>query len=558
MPQSSSVAPSESPSIPGAADQPAPDSGTEAQPAPAIGESPEEAAPKSESAIDVDPDVAGPSVISPSDQPASKSPITASTVVASDRSSSANSQADLVVPADKQTTSEPSIVVASHEPPAKASSNIVSSEQSSSVHSQAEIVVPADDRVRVRSEPSIVVAAEDMPHIKPLSIVSSDQSPVVHSQSAIVVPIDDRAHPTSEPSIVIASDARPSVPSPAKPPPSPPPRPISSPAITPPPVTPPRAANGAVKPTSSPAITPPPLVPKPGPPVKAAVSSFDDLVSPSVVAPASGTRSGRGLWLGLIALVALGGVGAVVLLGKSESKRPIATNDRLVDKPIDTLVDNPIVEPAGRDTATPDAMIQDDEIEIDDPGTPGTTSTGTTRPGGTARPGGTMRPGGTTGTGTTGTGTTRPGGTTITGTTSTGTASTKPGGATTTGSTSSTSAVSADGCDKVSCVIDNFARPCCEQFRPRKAGELPYDLDKAMITAGIGKAKAAVIRCGEQSQAKGIVKIAVEVTGEGGVGVATVAESPDPALGECVASAVRKVSFAKTATGGTFTYPFKF
>jgi hypothetical protein len=120
-------------------------------------------------------------------------------------------------------------------------------------------------------------------------------------------------------------------------------------------------------------------------------------------------------------------------------------------------------------------------------------------------------------------------------------------------------AVAADGCDKVSCVLDNFARPCCEPFRPRKADEDPYALDKQMITTAMGKVKAAVIRCGEQhANAKGIVKIATKVAGNGHVTEATVADAPDPALGECVAGVVRKASFATTVTGGTFTYPFKF
>jgi TonB family protein len=107
-------------------------------------------------------------------------------------------------------------------------------------------------------------------------------------------------------------------------------------------------------------------------------------------------------------------------------------------------------------------------------------------------------------------------------------------------------------------VIDNFSRPCCEVFRPRKAGELPFELDKTMITTGLAKAKAAVIRCGEQHPAQGIVKIALVVGGDGQISSATVAESPDPALGECVVAAVNKVSFPKTENGKTFTYPFKF
>jgi len=119
--------------------------------------------------------------------------------------------------------------------------------------------------------------------------------------------------------------------------------------------------------------------------------------------------------------------------------------------------------------------------------------------------------------------------------------------------------VAEDGCDKVSCVIDGYARACCEAFRPKKPGDLPTELDRGMITAGMGKAKAAVIRCGEQSpSAKGVVRLAMTINPDGSVAEAGVTEAPEPALGECVSSAVKKVSFAKTEQGGSFAYPFKF
>ena len=73
------------------------------------------------------------------------------------------------------------------------------------------------------------------------------------------------------------------------------------------------------------------------------------------------------------------------------------------------------------------------------------------------------------------------------------------------------------------------------------------------------KCSAAVIRCGEQSPAaKGIVRLAMKVRSDGAVEEASVSEAPDPTLGECVASAVRKVTFAKTELGASFAYPFKF
>jgi hypothetical protein len=107
-------------------------------------------------------------------------------------------------------------------------------------------------------------------------------------------------------------------------------------------------------------------------------------------------------------------------------------------------------------------------------------------------------------------------------------------------------------------VLDYFARPCCEPFKPRAKSALPYELDKPMVTAGISKVKASVIRCGEQASAKGIVKIDLVVGGDGRVQSASVSDAPDAALGECVAAAVRRAAFAKTEKGGSFTYPFAF
>lgn len=119
--------------------------------------------------------------------------------------------------------------------------------------------------------------------------------------------------------------------------------------------------------------------------------------------------------------------------------------------------------------------------------------------------------------------------------------------------------VSADRCDKVPCVIDAYARPCCEQYRPKKPGDTPAELGRTRITSGMRSAKAAVIRCGEQhATAKGIVRLAMKVRPDGTVEEAGVRETPDPALGECVSSAAKKVTFAKTETGGSFAYPFKF
>jgi len=117
------------------------------------------------------------------------------------------------------------------------------------------------------------------------------------------------------------------------------------------------------------------------------------------------------------------------------------------------------------------------------------------------------------------------------------------------------------GCDESSCVIEKYARPCCAKYKP--TSETPTtgnsdSLEKPQIRAGIERVRPAISRCGEQHSAKGTVKIAVTVSPDGAVTGAEVVDAPSPDLGKCVAGFVRKATFAKTANGGSFSYPFVF
>ena len=122
------------------------------------------------------------------------------------------------------------------------------------------------------------------------------------------------------------------------------------------------------------------------------------------------------------------------------------------------------------------------------------------------------------------------------------------------------------GCDEVSCVMDKYARACCAKYKPADSGykppvkptEIPATLDKTMIRTGTAKVKAAIIECGVKANAKGTVKVSVNVGPDGRVGSASVVSSPDPELGDCVAGAIRKANYGRTVNGGTFTYPFVF
>jgi TonB family protein len=129
------------------------------------------------------------------------------------------------------------------------------------------------------------------------------------------------------------------------------------------------------------------------------------------------------------------------------------------------------------------------------------------------------------------------------------------------------------GCDEVSCVLNNYEGTCCAKFRkgggkapsggagdkPAAAkGDSPEALDRAMISDGVGKVKAKVMSCGEKSPAKGQVKVSVKVSPDGHVTNVTVKSTPDEGLGSCVASMMQRATFAKTQTGGSFSYPYTF
>ncbi len=117
-----------------------------------------------------------------------------------------------------------------------------------------------------------------------------------------------------------------------------------------------------------------------------------------------------------------------------------------------------------------------------------------------------------------------------------------------------------DGCDEVSCVLDKYARPCCEHFRPAAHGQAgtPDTLDRVMVRAGVQSVMPRVIACGEKIAAKGTVKIAMKVGADGHVTDVSVVDAPSPAIGTCVAAALHAATFGKSVNGVSFTYPFVF
>lgn len=123
-------------------------------------------------------------------------------------------------------------------------------------------------------------------------------------------------------------------------------------------------------------------------------------------------------------------------------------------------------------------------------------------------------------------------------------------------------------CDEVSCVLNNYRGTCCLKFRrPRDAqatpnptttaSNLPENLDRYMISAGVASVKADIARCGDLG-VTGKVKVTVRVDPRGRVAAVSLATSPDPQLGECVLEAMKRARFEPTQQGGSFSYPFVF
>jgi len=86
---------------------------------------------------------------------------------------------------------------------------------------------------------------------------------------------------------------------------------------------------------------------------------------------------------------------------------------------------------------------------------------------------------------------------------------------------------------------------------------LPSALDRQMIANAMGAVKSKVMSCA-RGDVKGPVRLKVKVKPDGTIDSATVMQTPDPDLGECVRAAILLAQFTKTQTGGSFTFPFVF
>jgi outer membrane biosynthesis protein TonB len=324
-------------------------------------------------------------------------------------------------------------------------------------------------------------------------------------------------------------------------------------------------------------------------PTSAGIGSIDDLPvfggggfsEPAVLVPTAARSSNNKVlyvMIGAVGLLAVAAVIMVVMLLKSDKTAPqVAAADVKGDKTAGG--DKALPPDKTPDTKTPDTKAPD-KVEGSAAGSDTTATppdkTATTPDKTATTPDKTATVPDKTHTSTT---TTvhkdpKPPGTTTTTTTTTH-KDPKPPKDTTTTTTTAKADKDNGSCDEVSCVLGNYEGACCAKYKKTKGGgggggggdpgpskpksDLPDALDRSMISAGVGNVKARVTACGDKSSAKGKVKVHVKVGPDGHVsGSPSVEQSPDPALGACVANAMSKATFAKTQNGGSFSYPFVF
>lgn len=103
-------------------------------------------------------------------------------------------------------------------------------------------------------------------------------------------------------------------------------------------------------------------------------------------------------------------------------------------------------------------------------------------------------------------------------------------------------------CTEATCAAHGNERECCAPFR-----EHPARLDRAAIARVIAAVKPNVLDC-RDSQAEGVVKLAIQVGSDGRVTNTSVMESPEVSVGQCVTDKLRAAVFPPTDEGGSFVY----
>jgi outer membrane biosynthesis protein TonB len=97
-----------------------------------------------------------------------------------------------------------------------------------------------------------------------------------------------------------------------------------------------------------------------------------------------------------------------------------------------------------------------------------------------------------------------------------------------------------------------------ERLEREKNAATPPHLLRAMVSAAIDKVRPRVMACQERTHASGRVVVWMQVDPDGHAATITIRDTPDPALGDCVVTAMQDARFLKTQTGGSFHAPFVF
>jgi TonB family protein len=122
--------------------------------------------------------------------------------------------------------------------------------------------------------------------------------------------------------------------------------------------------------------------------------------------------------------------------------------------------------------------------------------------------------------------------------------------------------------DEVGCLLAAEPPAYCQRYtkasRPARQradearSDLPARPSQNAIRKGMDSVRRAVTSCGASHAGGGQVKLSIKVGSDGEIASVSVKESPNDALGRCVASAARKASFPESQKGITFSYPFIF
>jgi molybdenum cofactor biosynthesis protein B len=281
--------------------------------------------------------------------------------------------------------------------------------------------------------------------------------------------------------------------------------------------------------------------------------SLNDLPRGKFVYPVSTGSTGKTIAKWLVAALFAAGAGVAFVhffLAKPEHSK-VAIADAAAERVVEAPIDATAVAEVEADAAIPEIVI-----DVSDTGSGSATPTGSGHGSAAAHPAHPTHP--------TGTGTHVPTTAHAGSGAGSGTGSAAGAGSAAVATAGSASPPEDPTCDEVSCVLEKYARACCARYKPADSGFKPAfpgqteALDKVAVKEGIEGVKPRVIACGEKFSAKGTVKIAMTVGPDGNVKDASVADSPTPELGSCVAQALRAATFLKTAKGGSFVYPFAF